>query len=359
MSMPTIIETRTRRKFTVGPRVFTGDLADLHSSTYANGTGDKAVVLKIARDAKDNDLLENEISVLNYLYPPTAKEEKFLRYLPKILDTARLPDKRHVTVFPLYDGYVSMADIIASYPNGIDFRDMAWMYKRLLSAVGFAHEMGVVHGAILPSHVLVHPTGHGAKIVDWSYALNFAALIAAKTADAVVDSTPVPIKATKATASAPKKAPSLNVWDMLRQNLYTDDDALAVSPILPAGPPPDPNKMYVKAISVDYSDYYPPEILLKGRPGPETDVYMAAKCAVALLGGDPATNQIPDSVPAQIRAFLQVSLLTAPHKRPQNAWQVGEDFEKLLPTVALTPGGPLLGKPTYRPFSLPAKGEPS
>ena len=43
----------------------------------------------------------------------------------------------------------------AAYPDGVDPRDVAWMWRRLLVALGLAHRAGVVHGAVLPEHVLI------------------------------------------------------------------------------------------------------------------------------------------------------------------------------------------------------------
>ena len=335
MALPDTIEARSKRRFPLGKKLFEGDLADLYAS-------EDNVIVKIARDPRDNDLLENEARVLSHLYPARQKDEKFYHYLPKVIDTGMV-DRRHVTVFPYFDGFVSLAEIIAAYPSGVDFRDMTWMYKRLLAGLGFAREMGVIHGAILPPHVLVHPTGHDAKIIDWSYALVFE--------DILAKAPPPDPKAAK--APAPK---GLGVWDLVRQNLYADEDPVG-DPVIPNGAPLDPNRLYVRAISVDYSKFYAPEILRKETPSPASDIYMAAKCAVALLGGDVETNVLPDSivspetsddpkkVRAQIQAFLQASLLPNPHKRPQDAWQVHEDFDNLLLA--------LVGKPTYRPFSMP------
>lgn len=346
MKIPDVVETPARRRFTVGQKLHEGDLADIYAATNANGSGDKPVVLKIGRDRRDNDLLENEVSVLNYLYPPKQKDEKFYRYLPRLIDTAQI-DHRQVTVFPLMEGYISCTEVIAAYPKGIDFRDMVWMYKRLLGGLGFVHEMGVVHGAIIPPHVLVHPTAHGAKIIDWSYSLNFAAALAAKKKPKDPDPVITP-------APGPKKG--LGVWDLVRQNLYDDGDP--ADPVIPAGPPPDPDKLYVRAMSVDYEKLYAPEILRKESPSPATDIYMAAKVAVALCGGDLETNQLPpnimttdpegldpDRVRTAIQAFLQVSLLADPRRRPQDAWQVHEDFDQLLQS--------LVGPNKYRPFSMP------
>jgi serine/threonine protein kinase len=343
MKTDIMIETVAKRTFHLARKLFSGDIADFYSAygaSHPHGAQEK-VLAKIARDPRDNDLLANEIAILNALYPKGQKNEKFYRYLPRVVDTAWLPDHHLAMFLPYYEGYVSLADIIAAYPGGIDFRDMVWMYKRLLAGLGFVGARMVVHGAVLPTHVLVHPTEHGAKIIDWSYALNFAAL--AKPADPVVDSVP----------AADDK--HLGRWELLRQNLYSGADPISDNPI---GPPQDPNQMFVKAISVDYAGYYAPEVLRKETPSPATDIFQAAKCAVALLGGNIETNQLPpkimhgsegnidpDRARTQLQAFFQGSLFPNPRKRPQDAWQVHEDFDKLL--------GSLVGPSKYRAFSMP------
>ncbi|MFD0592109.1 hypothetical protein ACFQZ4_05710 [Catellatospora coxensis] len=66
---------------------------------------------------------------------------------------------------------MSLARVKQSYPDGVDPRDAAWMWRRLLVAVGYAHRAGVVHGAIVPDHVLIHPGEHGLALVDWCYSV--------------------------------------------------------------------------------------------------------------------------------------------------------------------------------------------
>ena len=42
---------------------------------------------------------------------------------------------------------------------------------RLLVAIGFAHRAGVIHAAVVPDHVLIHPAEHGLVLIDWCYAI--------------------------------------------------------------------------------------------------------------------------------------------------------------------------------------------
>jgi len=170
-SPPVVIKTKDR-EYTVGKRFAQGDLCDLYESTYRA----ERVCFKIAQSAADNDLVENESRVLKKLSPAKQKEEKFYRYLPRCLDTfmfrgAGSAETRRVNVLTMLDGYRSLAEVHSVYPNGLDYRDVVWMLKRSLAGLGFIHSQGVVHGAIIPPHVMVHPTDHGAKIIDWSYAV--------------------------------------------------------------------------------------------------------------------------------------------------------------------------------------------
>ena len=105
---------------------------------------------------------------------PEGKVDKFYRYLPRLIDSFGLRGSggpRRVNVMPYYKGHYSMEEVMRVYPEGVDFRDMVWMFKRTLAAIGFVHRQGIVHGALIPPHILVHPIRHGAKLVDWCYAV--------------------------------------------------------------------------------------------------------------------------------------------------------------------------------------------
>lgn len=144
--------------------VASGDIANL----YRTGDG----VLKLARDPADNDLIDREAVALTLLR--ALGDTRFLAYVPRLLrgERQRDPDTgvvRRASVLGWLDGFVSLADVRRAYPGGLDPRDAAWMWRRLLVALGFAHRAGVIHGAVLPPHVMVHPAEHGLVLVDWCY----------------------------------------------------------------------------------------------------------------------------------------------------------------------------------------------
>jgi hypothetical protein len=65
--------------------------------------------------------------------------------------------------------FQSADDIL--YPDGIDPRDMAWMWRRVLTALGFAHINGLIHGALLPSNIWIQPEQHGLMLMNWFQAV--------------------------------------------------------------------------------------------------------------------------------------------------------------------------------------------
>ena len=149
-----------------------GEVADLLVATREDTSDVLGVcLLKVARSGHDGDLLDNEARVLGELQTKTDERSRFfLKYLPTLLDSFDV-ESRRVNVLDMAAEYVSLAEIRDAYPAGIDTRDAAWMLRRTFEVLGWVHSQGYVHGAVLPEHVLVHPTNHGAKLVGWSYAV--------------------------------------------------------------------------------------------------------------------------------------------------------------------------------------------
>lgn len=101
----------------------------------------------------------------------------------------------------------------------------------------------------------------------------------------------------------------------------------------------------IKAKSKRYESWYPPEVDAKLAATPALDTFMAAKCIVRLLGGDPITNSLPKKVHPKIGRFLNAMLIPAPHRRTASEslrMESKEIFRELF------------GKPTFRKFAMPA-----
>jgi hypothetical protein len=272
-SAPQVITTRTRT-YRVDRLIARGDLCDLYACSYVTRGTQERGLFKIVSRPGDSDLLENEANVLGRLFPSARAEEKFLRYLPRFVDAFVLKDddegtERRVVVLPHFDEHVSLTEVMEAYPDGLDFRDVVWMFKRLLVVLGFVHRRGLVHGAIVPPHLLVHPVDHGARLIDWCYSV--------------------------------------------------------------------PTGERVRALSVAHRDVYAPEITSKQPATAQTDIYMAARCALALMGSTP--------VPSALRRFFETCLTTSPARRPDDAWKLHDELEELLRR--------LVGPPSYRKLAMP------
>lgn len=274
---PMVVQVKGKR-YIVGELLCQGDICDVYACTYADEKGAEVHgVFKIAQSAVENDLVENEAKMLAKIRPPTAPSEKLYRLFPRLIDSFVLrsgKSNRRVNVLRrVGPTSATVADVLKAYPDGIDYRDMAWMFKRVLGALGHTHRKGIVHGAVLPEHIILHFDDHGAKLLDWSYAVKI-------------------------------------------------------------GEP-------VRAISVANKAFYAPEILKKRPTSPATDIYMAARIASELL-----SKQFVRSLEEQkVAAFLNGCMLASPISRPDDAWDLHDDFGALLQK--------LCGKPAFRPFAMP------
>ena len=215
--------TTRRHAYLLSTKRAGGDLADLYSATY-DGTRD--VVIKLPRDPANGDLLEREAVALRQL--PKDGDGRFLPYVPRLVESFRHRDaatgvERRANAINALDGFYSLAEVHAAYPDGLDPRDAAWMWRRLLVALGFAHRAGVLHGAVLPEHVLIHPGKHGLVLVDWCYSV---------------------------------------------PGCYA---------------PTDPSGL-VPALVKRYEDWYPPEVPGREQASAATDIYLATHCMTYLMG---------------------------------------------------------------------------
>lgn len=158
-----------RATYRVGGVAAAGDIAELYAVDDA--------LLKMPRRPGDNDLMQAEAFALSTLDTP---------YAPRLLESFTHEDenraRRTVNVIARQRGFVSLAEVQAAYPGGLDPRDVAWMWRRLLTGLGWAHQAGLVHGAVLPEHVLIHPGEHGLVLVDWCYSVQAGGTVPALVA---------------------------------------------------------------------------------------------------------------------------------------------------------------------------------
>ncbi|MBL6276926.1 serine/threonine protein kinase [Micromonospora fiedleri] len=156
-----------------------GDLADLYD------VGDDRL-LKLPRAANDNDLMLQEERALRRL--AEHGDPRWLPYVPRLVDSFAHRDaatgaERRINVIATAPRLHSLIEVRRAYPDGLDARDVAWMWRRLLVALGLAHRAGLVHGAVLPPHVLIEPDAHGVVLVDWCFSTDTGGVVPALVPD--------------------------------------------------------------------------------------------------------------------------------------------------------------------------------
>lgn len=252
------------------------DFANLYRTTYESAGTTLPAYFKIVRDPSDNDLLENEARLLKLLSEGEGFD-KFKFYFPNLVDSFIFRDKadprpRQVNVLStINDEVYSLEEIKKAYPGGVDPKDIAWIYRRLLVGLGFAHVNGIIHGVIVPSNVFIQPEKHGLIITEWSFGVH----------------------------------------------------------------DPKNSGERIQTINAEFESFYPKEVLKKDLPSSSTDIFMAAKCMSYLV--NPSDRHI--------NQFLEGCTLTSPIQRPQNAWELKEEFDGLIER--------LWGPRSFRPFSIP------
>jgi curved DNA-binding protein CbpA len=277
----------------IGERIATGDICVVYACDYRDQHGDYRGVFKVARQPADNDLVSNEAAILKYLRNVPDSDD-FHPYYPQVLESLRYKDAsasgvRQAHVLRYFhevkqptDLY-SLAEVREHYKQGIHPADMAWMWRRVLVALGFVHQQQVIHGAVLPTHILIHPGLHGVVLIDWSYAVN------------------------------QRQEP----------------------------------KARISAISNAYEKWYPQEVFDKQTPTAALDIFMAARCMVDLVGGDPLTGDMPAAVPDKMQRYFKWCLQPGARMRPQRAYPLLEEFDELLAAI--------WGPRTYREFTMPER----
>jgi len=169
---PSALLTTARHTWRVGGFLEAGDAVDRYDGADAADPSAAQRVVEIPRRAMDSDLVAQEARVLSHL--ATAVDAQWRPYFPTLVESFRHRDgagyERTINVFEPLPGFVSLAAVRDAYPGGLDPRDAAWMWRRLLVALGAAHHAGVVHGAVLPNRVLIHPADHGLVLREWGHA---------------------------------------------------------------------------------------------------------------------------------------------------------------------------------------------
>lgn len=155
----------TRRHYRIEKALAQGDLATVFEGVCEEGEGEAAkIVIKLVEDPADNDLMQNEARIIKLLH---AGEGVQTKHLPVLMDDFRTDDGRIGLVMRRIDGY-DLHSVREKYVKGIPPRHIIWLFRRLLSVLGYAHSQGILHGNVDPAHIMIRPSDHNVWLIDWT-----------------------------------------------------------------------------------------------------------------------------------------------------------------------------------------------
>ena len=161
-----------RHNYSIQERVSAEGVFVRHAATYDDGH-EKATLLFLKNPA-EADLGQTHATRIKELQEKVP--EMFRYFYPEHVETFRHQDdkrvERLVVAQKVPEGFVPATKILEVYPNGIHGRDIAWIFKRMLVAVGNAHDQNIVHGAPTLAAFLIHPEHHGIILDRWEYSVD-------------------------------------------------------------------------------------------------------------------------------------------------------------------------------------------
>lgn len=265
------------RVYTVTDQIARDDLCNVYRCAYKLDDKQRQGMFRAARNAADNDLVKNEAQTVYHLQATTDYDD-FRPFLPLMLDSflykdASLDKARQVNIFGLHEEINSpgelhsLQEVYDYYPNGIDPRDMAWMWRRVLYVLGFLHKQNVIHGAVLPSHILIEPVDHKVMLTGFGFSV--------------------------------------------REPQKTGD--------------------HIKALSITYEKWYPDEIRQKQPPTPSFDLFLAARTMLYIMGIDVLDHQPQHrNLDKKMADYFARCVHPNPRQRPNDAWALLKEFDGLI-----------------------------
>ncbi|PTL81384.1 serine/threonine-protein kinase [Vitiosangium sp. GDMCC 1.1324] len=156
-----------------GRLIARGEHSDVYLAERARWPTER-VLLKVLREPGDAPLFQHEWDVLEQLQQSTANgAATFTTRLPQpvVRGVLREGPRAGAQAMALRwtSGFVHTFEAVRNaYPAGIDPRVSIWMWRRILETLSFIHSTGLVHGAVLPQHLLVQHGEHGVRLVGFS-----------------------------------------------------------------------------------------------------------------------------------------------------------------------------------------------
>lgn len=146
-------------------KIALGDLCHVYNATK---NGELFVVKKPRVKAKA--LIKKEFETCQKLSSGSSIHSMMVPNAVELLD-GQMP------VYEWRDDLISGSEVIAKFGDNLDSRHIIWMFKRTLMILGFAHNEGIIHGAVTPDHLLFSKPDHGLIICGWVHSGEFGGSI--------------------------------------------------------------------------------------------------------------------------------------------------------------------------------------
>jgi hypothetical protein len=157
-----------RHAYSLENRLAVGDVAELYLACLeSDAETENRFLVKVSRVADGKPVLDNERRTLARLLT-AAGDTTYRHYLPSLVEAFPAADRpeQGVNVFHYEPGLHTLEQVHAQCP-ALDGRHLGWIFKRLLTVLGFSYRHGAIHAAVLPCHVLLHAPTHGLRLVGW------------------------------------------------------------------------------------------------------------------------------------------------------------------------------------------------
>lgn len=166
--------TTRLRTYKAFGRAYTGSVGNLYCCVYLRDGLLKDGLLKLPRAVRDNDLVAAEAKALKAVWESKNAASVFF---PRYEESFKHRDKitktdRAALVIRRLPEFISLAEIAKTFPAGLDIRDLAWIWRRCLIALTLLSELDIVHGSVVPEHILIKPDTHGVLLTGMTTSVN-------------------------------------------------------------------------------------------------------------------------------------------------------------------------------------------
>ena len=147
-------------RYTLGPIIGSGDVADCYLDDL------KDVVIKVSREADGLKSIKREYDLLQSIQTTGI----YCNCIPVPLEQLAIKDtvKKGVAIYGYHKTY-TLREIVTEHHN-ISPRHIVWMFRRLMTCLGYIHQQGLCHGAVTPENIVFSVEQHTGGLVGYTHA---------------------------------------------------------------------------------------------------------------------------------------------------------------------------------------------